>query len=372
MAEIQSYEEYWKLTLEYTDFNDDKFLTTLQMVVDKVDFLNQSGSYEYNKDDYQKLQTEILEKVPKTSANIENQLASTRKAINQCVKLGFVNSFLNSYHHLTKAFLQAKTNRKRKTLLSRIVYDNSSFNRSITTESNLHQLNFLINTLVENGKLSKTDIIALMIVDIEQVAKGYLTRRELDYYVNDAISNKFIERKYNQVGYLNNILNKLDEICFVNDELYFTEDTKRIFGEEIEVVTKKRNPYLYLLYKNQLKEESFSIYHAEKCMVEKLDYPVLIASHIKPFIDCDEDIEASDVNNGILLSRNFDSLFDLGYITFANDGKVIVSEQVSQELTKHISKYQLNSHFINPTRLKYMEYHRKNVFEHKAKIYQNA
>lgn len=356
----QNYEEYWKLTLEYTDFNDGKFLKTLQIIVDRIDTLSQQQDYVYQSEDYQQLQNDILAEVPKTST-IENQLASTRKAINQCVKLGFVNSKLQSYHHLTKDYLQARTDRKRKTLFSRIVYDNSSFNRSITNESSLHQLNFLVNTLVENGKLSKSDIIALMLVDIETIKKGFLNRKELDDFVHTATRSKFIERKYNQTGYLHNILNKLDEICFVNDELYFTEDAKRIFGEEIEVVTKKRNPYLHLLYKNQLKEESFAVYQSEKCMVERLDYPVLIASHIKPFI-LSNDFEAYDVNNGILLSRNFDSLFDLGYITFDIDGKIIISAQISEEVKAHIFQYQLDSNFINSQRLAYLDYHRRNVF----------
>ena len=360
MPVIQNYEDYWKLTLEYTNFNDDRFLKTLQIIVERIDTLNQLGSYEYQSDDYQQLQNDILAEVPKTST-IENQLASTRKAINQCVKLGFVNSKLHSCHDLTKEYLQAQTDRKRKTLFSRIVYDNSSFNRSTTRESSLHQLNFLVNTLVENGKLSKSDIIALMLVDIEAIQKGFLTAEELENYVEEAKRIDFIERKYNQIDYLHNILNKLDGICFVNDELYFTEDAKRIFGEKIEVVTKKRNPYLHLLYKNQLKEESFSVYQAEKCMVERLDYPVLIASHIKPFIQSN-DFEAYDVNNGILLSKNFDSLFDLGYITFDLEGKIIVSAQISEEVNTHIFQYQLDSNFINPQRLAYLDYHRENVF----------
>lgn len=57
-------------------------------------------------------------------------------------------------------------------------------------------------------------------------------------------------------------------------------------------------------------------------MVEKQAYLILIAIHIKPFIKCNEN-EAYDVNNGILLSRNIDTLFDLGYITFNNSGEII-------------------------------------------------
>ena len=44
----QNYEEYWKLTVEYTDLNDEKFLKTLRMVVNKIDELNKNNNYVYN------------------------------------------------------------------------------------------------------------------------------------------------------------------------------------------------------------------------------------------------------------------------------------------------------------------------------------
>ena len=160
----------------------------------------------------------------------------------------------------------------------------------------------------------------------------------------------------------------MDDIVFVNNELYFTEDAKQIFGENLEVIIRKRNPYLHLIYKNQLKEESFSIYQQENCMVERLAYPVLIASHIKPFFTSTDE-EAYDPNNGILLSRNIDSLFDLGYITFENDGRIKFSEteRLNQELKDFIGTYSLDSRFINEKRLEYLEYHRSEVFDKRYK-----
>lgn len=299
----QNYEDYWSLTNAFTDYNGDKFLATLKIC---VDFIDEFKDEAYSPEKYTRLQLRIQEVI-----GIE--LISIRKAINQLVKMGFINSFLLSYQKESIEYLNARTNRKRNTILSKVVYSYSSFNKSINDDSKLHQLNFLINTLVEVGKLSKEDIIALMLVDIEEIQKGYLTRLELDEYVIRAHQINFIERKYNQIGYLTNLLRKLDDIVFVNYELYFTEDAKQIFDENLEIATRKRNPYLHLIYKNQLKEESFSVYEDEKCMVEQLSYPTLIASHIKPFIKSNED-EAYDPNNGILLSRNIDSLFDLGYI----------------------------------------------------------
>jgi len=222
----QIYEKYWRLTLEYTDFNDSKFLTTLRLIVEKIDKLNLSNAYLYNANDYQQLQEDILVLVPKTSTK-KNQLASTRKAINQCVKLGFVENYLAGYHPLTKQYLEAKTDYQRRTLFSKIVYDNSKFNAATTIRSDWNQMKFLINTLVENECLTKAQILSLMLVDISNNKKGYLNKDELKEYLVLALKIGFIERKYNQVRYLNNILNKLDGIVFVNDELYFTEDLKR-------------------------------------------------------------------------------------------------------------------------------------------------
>lgn len=352
----QNYEEYWSITNAFTDYNGDGFLSTLRI---SVEFIDEFKSEEYSSEKYTRLQLRIQN-------IIGIDLISIRKAINQLVKMGFINSFLASYQKESLEYLNAKTNRKRNTLLSKIVYSYSSFNKSINEDSKLHQLNFLINTLVEVGKLSKEDIIALMLVDISDKPRGFLTRVELNHYVIIANQINFIERKYNQIGYLTNLLRKLDDIVFVSNELYFTEDAKQIFGENLEITTRKRNPYLHLIYKNQLKEESFSIYEDEKCMVEQLSYPTLIASHIKPFIKSNED-EAYDPNNGILLSRNIDSLFDLGYITFRDNGEIIFATHLKQDVKDFITNYSLDNRFINAKRLEYLEYHRNEVFEKRYK-----
>lgn len=355
---LQNYEDYWSLTNAFTDYNGSKFLGTLKIC---IEFIDEFKEIEYSEDKYLSLQ----EKVQKF---LGINLISVRKAINQLVKMGFINSFLLSYPKESTDYINARTNRKRSTLLSKIIYSYSSFNKAISEDSKLHQINFLINTLVEVGKLSQEDIIALMLVNIESYEKGYLTRVELDEFVSKANQINFIERKYNQIGYLINLLRKLDDIVFVSNELYFTEDAKQIFGENLEVIIRKRNPYLHLIYKNQLKEESFSIYQQENCMVERLAYPVLIASHIKPFFTSTDE-EAYDPNNGILLSRNIDSLFDLGYITFENDGRIKFSEteRLNQELKDFIGTYSLDSRFINEKRLEYLEYHRSEVFDKRYK-----
>jgi 5-methylcytosine-specific restriction protein A len=68
------------------------------------------------------------------------------------------------------------------------------------------------------------------------------------------------------------------------------------------------------------------------------DSRILIASHIVPWKDS-TDNERLDVDNGILLSPDFDALFDKHLISFENTGKIILSTD--------IEKLDLNSIGIN-------------------------
>ena len=344
---LQNYEDYWKLTNAFTDYNGKKFIQTLKMC---VDFIDTYSTEKYSEEKYSRLQNEL-----ENALGIN--LISIRKAINQLVKMGFINPFLISYHSESKEYCKARTNKKRNTLLSKIVYSNSSFNRSVKNESSIRQINFLIQTLIEQGKLLKEEIIALMLVDIETQDDTFLNEKELQFYVKEAKNIGFINRKYNQISYLYNLLGKLDDLVFVKDDLYFREDAEQIFGKDLLTDTKKRDPYLHRLYKNQLQEESEELYGNTQCMLEKLAYPVLIASHIKPFIDSDEN-EAYDANNGLLLSRTIDSLFDLKYISFTDEGKMIFSNRISDDVKEFWKNYTLEQNVLNSNRKNYLAYHR--------------
>ena len=350
--EEQHYENYWSITNAFTDYNGKKFLTTLQIC---IDFINEFEYEKYSQEKYERLQ----EKVNTDGIN----LISVRKRINQLVKLGFINSHLTSYPIDSLNYLKSKTNKRRQSLLSKIVYTNSRLNASVKESSSIHQINFLLKTIEEVGKLSKNNIIGLMNVDISQIEKGYLTKEELDTVSIKAEEINFEDRKYNQISHFWNLLNKLDDLVIVHNELYFEDDAKIIFGEDLKEETKKRDGYLHRIYKNQLKEESDDYFmNITKCMLEKISYPSLVASHIKPFIKSDDN-EAYDPNNGLLLSRNMDILFDQGYISFNDNGTIIYSTQLNQDVIDHLDNHKLDDIFINKNRIQYFDYHRNNILK---------
>lgn len=345
----QKYEYYWSLTNAFTSYEiNSKFYQTLAIC---VEFIDKYSEEKYSEEKYQRLQSEIQKLLPKNDISI-------RKSINQLVKMGFINPYLVSYHPEAKNYLNSRTNKKAETLLSKIVYSNASLNRAVNEESDLKELNFLIKTLIEYGKLSKEEISGMMLVDLSKYKSDFLTRDELDYYKNYAIEINFYERKYNQINHFCNLLSKLDDLSFIKGDLYFTEDAQRIFGEDFKIISKARDPYLHRLYKNQLQEECEELYGNSMCVLEKLSYPVLIASHIKPFIESNE-IEAYDPNNGLLLSRTIDSLFDLKYISFTDEGQIIFSKRLSSNVVEFWKNYQLDEVILNEQRRNYLAYHRQ-------------
>jgi putative restriction endonuclease len=58
---------------------------------------------------------------------------------------------------------------------------------------------------------------------------------------------------------------------------------------------------------------------------------LLIASHIKPWRLCASAAERLDGMNGLLLTPDADHLFDRGFISFEDDGKVLVSRRADRD-----------------------------------------
>jgi putative restriction endonuclease len=93
------------------------------------------------------------------------------------------------------------------------------------------------------------------------------------------------------------------------------------------------------------------------------DQRFLIASHIKPWRLCD-DIEKLDGCNGLLLSPHIDRLFDKGYISFADDGTILKSSKMPDEVWRCwqlIGESDVGT--FNDAQKAYLAYHRASIFK---------
>ncbi len=91
------------------------------------------------------------------------------------------------------------------------------------------------------------------------------------------------------------------------------------------------------------------------------DNRFLIASHIKPWSKS-SDAERMDINNGLLLCPNHDWLFDKGYITFSEEGFIILSTELTEETKLFLNVNKEIWLSLNTDQKVYIKWHRDNVF----------
>ncbi len=99
--------------------------------------------------------------------------------------------------------------------------------------------------------------------------------------------------------------------------------------------------------------------YGSTCPITNINIPnFLIASHIKPWSKSSHE-ERLDVNNGILLSVHFDSLFDSGDISFDENGVLICKSLDIKELLNTHFKIKNNELVLNDEMSRYLKWHRE-------------
>ena len=200
----------------------------------------------------------------------------------------------------------------------------------------------IINNSLLNMSLSELDLaVALILVNPKFIAKnmiteGYLVNFKYRYFVLDTIDG--VDTK---------------ELEIVDSIEANTDITKT----EKEALIKSR------IGQGKFRKSLFEKYDG-KCVVTGIDLSkLLIASHIKPWSVSEND-ERLSPDNGILLSADFDRLFDSGLITFANDGSIVVSSFVNDNnrTILGLDKKIIVNLKSTPSMIHNLEYHQDIIF----------
>jgi len=107
-------------------------------------------------------------------------------------------------------------------------------------------------------------------------------------------------------------------------------------------------------------KEKLSIIWGNKCSVTGACI-LLNASHIKPWAKSN-DRERLDPYNGFLLSPVYDRAFDEGYISFDDDGNIIISSDFLNDSKCLGIKGNEVLRAISPFNIDYLKYHRSHVY----------
>ena len=114
--------------------------------------------------------------------------------------------------------------------------------------------------------------------------------------------------------------------------------------------------------KGQFKKQVFSDWGG-KCSVTSLkDQNLLSFAYIKPWGQCSHK-ERSDSSNGLLILPSLKHLLNRGFISFDDNGNILISAQISTK-NKNILNINNDMHLnkVNKNIKKYLDFHRKNIF----------
>lgn len=170
-------------------------------------------------------------------------------------------------------------------------------------------LRFLSATYPLDATLTDADIESI-------IANENVLRLDRDKYTKptDMANFKSALRKYRV--FLNSDFRKQQGDTLLAD-IKKIETDKTINETERSVLTKAR------VGQGKFREDLISYWHG--CSISAYPrYEILIASHILPWKKADN-FQRLDVFNGLLLLPNYDKLFDKGYISFGDNGKIIYS-----------------------------------------------
>lgn len=152
---------------------------------------------------------------------------------------------------------------------------------------------------------------------------------------------------------------------YLNTDIGIQEVVEETLVMENENLTKTEKEVIVKARRGQGKfRESLINKYDNRCIMTDISISqVLVASHIKPWVVCNNQ-ERVDVNNGLLLSATYDRLFDSGLITFDINGKIKISSMISKENANKLNltygkKYNIKYH---PEMNKYIKYHNEIIF----------
>lgn len=201
--------------------------------------------------------------------------------------------------------------------------------------------------------------------------EGEIAEKEIrDKYIGKSVENlckqgqysfKYLPASQNRAHNKNELRDK-EKIC--NNEVI--EEVQKIEEEIVPLnIDGESKKAIVNVRINQGKFRDLLLkrYNKKCCLCDVKNQEFLIASHIKPWAKS-ESKEKADVDNGFLMCPNHDRLFDKGYITFDEDGKIKISDKLRRNDCIFLNvDSKMHIEQLTDGNKKYLKFHRENVFD---------
>lgn len=206
-------------------------------------------------------------------------------------------------------------------------------------------LKFLSNNYVINEHITNDDI--QRIIDSESIL---LTSRQIYKSEKDLVNFKSALRKYKK--FLDSNYARAIEETILSEAQRVQDDNSIAMTEREAIISARIGQGLF---RNRL------LSYWSGCSITRCKFTaILVASHIKPWKDS-TNRERLDIFNGLLLTPNYDKLFDSGFISFDNRGNIIFSKEFpnSERIFLGIDNHtHLTS--VDERHFEYLKFHREN------------
>lgn len=188
---------------------------------------------------------------------------------------------------------------------------------------------------------------------------------ELDVTIQKAfLSSLFVDKNTRGNNMYSNSLKQYRNFLAVHDALLLDTSYAQFIEDNVKITETEREAIVTARVGQGIFRESLMKKYDGRCIVTGVDDKrILIASHIRPWAVSTNEQRLS-AENGLLLSPLYDKLFDVGLITFSEDGEIICSKTLENRNVDLLKidrnrKYDLKSSaaFIDNLR-----YHQNSVF----------
>lgn len=192
----------------------------------------------------------------------------------------------------------------------------------------------------------------------EQLDRDLFELRESLSWLNFNSGSFYDKTEWNKIS-VSHSSKKRKKMTNIIEDIQIDDLTKLPDGNEKEAIIKSR------IGQSAFRKKLLNKY--KQCNICKIkNYDLLMASHIKPWSECDNGQEKTDYEfNGLLLCPQHDKLFDKGYISFDDNGKIMISHLLGKEVYQALninSDSKLHISIMSEMKL-YLKYHRDNKFK---------
>ncbi|MGG5837958.1 HNH endonuclease [Huaxiibacter chinensis] len=213
-----------------------------------------------------------------------------------------------------------------------------------------------LQTVLDNHVLGGFDVTSFSLIQNQKSLIDSLAKQIVEQYLPE----EFHSALFLELGFETPEPFEVDESP--NDRIALLQTDIDIITQDLSIDETTRTALIQArIGQGYFRAECLGLYPA--CPVTGITFqPLLKASHIKPWSSCQTAKERLDPHNGLMLAAHIDTLFDSGWISFANEGDVLISNRLDFGTC---DKLNLPQKIIELPKLSfdYLSWHREYVFK---------